>query len=209
MQIGLYMNHQGLVGKHLVLGVTGGVAAYKSAELVRLLQKQGASVQVVMTEAATHFVGTVTFQALSGRKVFTNQWDARVDNNMAHIDLVREADAVLIAPASADCIAKIAHGAADDLLTTMVLARDCPLLVAPAMNLQMWENPATQRNVAQLVADGVTVLGPAEGEQACGETGAGRMLEPAMLVEEIIAFFTPKCLAGRKLVMTAGPTFEA
>jgi phosphopantothenoylcysteine decarboxylase / phosphopantothenate---cysteine ligase len=203
------MNHQALAGKHLILGVTGGIAAYKSAELVRLLQKQGASVQVVMTEAATHFVGAVTFQALSGRQVFTDQWDARIDNNMAHIDLVREADAMLIAPASADCLAKIAHGLADDLLTTMVLARDCPLLVAPAMNRQMWENPATQRNVAQLAVDGITLLGPAEGEQACGETGAGRMLEPSALVESLIAFFTPKLLAGKKWVMTAGPTFEA
>ena len=203
------MNNQALAGKHLLLGVSGGVAAYKSAELVRLLQKQGATVQVVMTKAATHFVGAVTFQALSGRPVFTDQWDARIDNNMAHIDLVREADAVLIAPASADCLAKIAHGLADDLLTTMVLARDCPLLVAPAMNRQMWENPATQRNAAQLSADGIAVLGPAEGEQACGETGAGRMLEPDTLVEALIAFFTPQSLSGQKLVMTAGPTFEA
>ena len=203
------MNNLGLAGKHILLGVTGGVAAYKSAELVRLLQKQGATVQVVMTEAATHFVGPVTFQALSGRPVFTSQWDTRIDNNMAHIDLVRAADAVLIAPASADCLAKLAHGLADDLLTTLVLARDCPLLVAPAMNRQMWENPATQRNVAQLTTDGITVLGPAEGEQACGETGAGRMLEPDALVELLIAFFVPKRLAGRKLVMTAGPTFEA
>lgn len=203
------MSHQALAGKHLLLAVSGGVAAYKSAELVRLLQKQGASVQVVMTEAATHFVGPVTFQALSGRKVFTDQWDSRIDNNMAHIDLVREADAMLVAPASADCLAKIAHGLADDLLTTMVLARDCTLLVAPAMNRQMWENPATQRNIKQLVADGITVLGPAEGEQACGETGAGRMLEPEALVEALIAFFTPKSLSGRKWLMTAGPTFEA
>ncbi len=203
------MNNLGLAGKHILLGVTGGVAAYKSAELVRLLQKQGATVQVVMTEAATHFVGPVTFQALSGRPVFTSQWDTRIDNNMAHIDLVRAADAVLIAPASADCLAKLAHGLADDLLTTLVLARDCPLLVAPAMNRQMWENPVTQRNVGQLTTDGITVLGPAEGEQACGETGAGRMLEPDALVELLIAFFVPKRLAGRKLVMTAGPTFEA
>jgi phosphopantothenoylcysteine decarboxylase / phosphopantothenate---cysteine ligase len=146
---------------------------------------------------------------LSGRPVFTDQWDARVDNNMAHIDLGREADAVLVAPASADCLAKLAHGLADDLLTTLILARDCPLLVAPAMNRQMWENPATQRNAAQLATDGITVLGPAEGEQACGETGAGRMLEPDAIVEALVAFFVPKRLAGRKLVLTAGPTFEA
>lgn len=198
-----------LAGKHILLGVTGGVAAYKAAELVRLLQKQGASVQVVMTEAATRFVGTVTFQALSGKPVFTDQWDARVDNNMPHIDLVRAADCVLIAPATADCMAKLAHGLADDLLSTLVLARDCPLLVAPAMNRQMWESPATQRNVAQLKTDGVTVFGPAEGEQACGETGAGRMLEPDALVELLNGFFTPKVLAGKTVVMTAGPTFEA
>lgn len=198
-----------LNGKHILLGVTGGVAAYKSAELVRLLQKQGATVQVVMTEAATQFVGTVTFQALSGRPVFTSQWDARINNNMPHIDLVREADCVLVAPASADFMSKVAHGIADDLLSTLILARDCPLLLAPAMNRQMWETPPTQRNAAQLKADGVTLLGPAVGEQACGETGEGRMLEPAQLLEQLAAFFTSKCLAGKQLVLTAGPTFEA
>jgi len=198
-----------LQGKRIVLGVTGGIAAYKAAELVRLLGKQGAGVQVAMTEGATHFVTATTFQALSGKPVFTDQWDARMPNAMAHIDLSRQADLILIVPATADFLARIVHGLADDLLTTMVLARDCPLLVVPAMNRQMWENPATQRNVAQLRADGVGLLGPASGEQACGEVGAGRMLEPEEILEEVIAFFTPKLLAGKKVLITAGPTFEA
>ncbi len=198
-----------LSGKRIVLGVTGGIAAYKSAELVRLLVKQGAEVHVAMTEAGTRFVTPVTFQALSGHTVFTDQWDARMANNMPHIDLTRGADALLIAPASADFMAKLAHGLADDLLSTLTLARDCPLLLAPAMNRQMWQNPATQRNVATLRADGVTLLGPASGEQACGETGAGRMLEAAEILNALIAFFQPKPLAGRKLLLTAGPTFEA
>ena len=198
-----------LQGKRIVLGVTGGIAAYKAAELVRLLGKQGADVQVAMTEGATHFVTATTFQALSGKPVFTDQWDARMPNAMAHIDLSRQADLILVAPASADFIARAAQGFADDLLATMALARDCPMLVAPAMNRQMWENPATQRNVAQLAADGVHVLGPACGEQACGETGAGRMLEPEEILEEVVAFVTPKLLAGKKVLITAGPTFEA
>lgn len=198
-----------LQGKRIVLGVTGGIAAYKAAELVRLLGKQGAEVQVAMTEGATHFVTATTFQALSGKPVYLDQWDARMPNAMAHIDLSRQADLILVAPASADFLARIAHGMADDLLATMVLARDCPLLVAPAMNRQMWENPATQRNVVQLQADGVQMLGPASGEQACGEVGAGRMLEPEEILEEVIAFFTPKLLAGKKVLITAGPTFEA
>lgn len=198
-----------LQGKRIVLGVTGGIAAYKAAELVRLLGKAGAEVQVAMTGAATHFVTPVTFQALSGRPVFTDQWDARMPNAMAHIDLSRQADAILVAPASADFMARVTHGLADDLLATMVLARDCPLLLAPAMNRQMWENPATQRNAAQLQRDGVALLGPASGEQACGETGAGRMLEPEEILEELVAFFAPKVLAGRKVLLTAGPTFEA
>lgn len=198
-----------LSGKRIVLGVTGGIAAYKAAELVRLLGKQGAEVQVAMTEGATHFVTATTFQALSGRPVYLDQWDARMPNAMAHIDLSRQADLILVAPASADFLARIAHGMADDLLSTMVLARDCPLLVAPAMNRQMWENPATQRNVALLQGDGVAILGPASGEQACGEVGAGRMLEPEELLEEVIAFFTPKVLAGKQVLITAGPTFEA
>ncbi|MBS1161107.1 MAG: coaBC [Proteobacteria bacterium] len=198
-----------LNAKRIILGVTGGIAAYKAAELVRLLVKQGAEVQVAMTEGATHFVTTTTFQALSGKSVFTDQWDQRMPNGMAHIDLSRSADLMLVAPASADFLARITHGLANDLLSTMVLARACPLLVAPAMNLQMWQNPATQRNVAQLAADGVQILGPASGEQACGEVGAGRMLEPEEILEEVIAFFTPKLLAGRKVLLTAGPTFEA
>ena len=198
-----------LQGKRIVVGVTGGIAAYKAAELVRLLGKQGADVQVAMTEGATHFVTATTFQALSGKPVYVDQWDARMPNAMAHIDLSRQADLIVVAPASADFLARIAHGMADDLLATMVLARDCPLLVAPAMNRQMWENPATQRNVAQLSADGIQVLGPASGEQACGEVGVGRMLEPEDIVEEVIAYCTPKVLAGRKVLITAGPTFEA
>lgn len=197
-----------LKGRKLVLGVTGGVAAYKAAELVRLLGKAGADVHVVLTEGGARFVTAVTFQALSGNPVWTDLWDPRMPNNMAHIDLTRDADAILIAPATADVMAKLVHGLADDLLTTLCLARDCPLLVAPAMNRQMWEHPATRRNVGQLQADGVTLLGPAAGEQACGEVGLGRMLEPEALCEAVIAFFQPKLLAGRRIVMTAGPTFE-
>ncbi|CAG2142180.1 bifunctional phosphopantothenoylcysteine decarboxylase/phosphopantothenate--cysteine ligase CoaBC [Cupriavidus plantarum] len=198
-----------LRGKHIVLGLSGGIACYKSAELVRLLTKAGATVQVAMTEAATHFITPVTMQALSGRPVYTSQWDARVDNNMAHIDLSREADAILIAPASTDLMARLAHGLCDDLLTTLCIARDCPLLLAPAMNRQMWAAPATQRNAAQLRADGVAILGPGSGDQACGEIGDGRMLEPEEIVEDLIAFFQPKPLAGKRVLITAGPTFEA
>ena len=198
-----------LSGKRITLGVTGGIAAYKAAELVRLLVKLGATVRVVMTEAATRFVTPVTFQALSGNPVFADQWDTRIANNMPHIELSREADAILVAPASADFLAKLTHGLADDLLSTLALARNCPLLVAPAMNLQMWNNPATQRNVATLRGDGITLLGPASGEQACGETGQGRMIEPEEIVEDLVAHFQPKRLAGKRVLMTAGPTFEA
>jgi phosphopantothenoylcysteine decarboxylase/phosphopantothenate--cysteine ligase len=200
-----------LKGKKIVLGLSGGVACYKAAELCRALTKQGASVQVVMTEAATHFIGTVTMQALSGRTVYTDQWDGRIPNNMAHIDLTRDADAILIAPCSADVLFKLAHGATDDLLSTLCLARPhhVPLLVAPAMNVEMWEKPATQRNVAQLRADGVCIFGPASGSQACGETGMGRMLEPDELLEELVASFQPKVLAGKRVLITAGPTYEA
>lgn len=198
-----------LQDKSIVLGVTGGIAAYKAAELCRLLVKAGAHVQVAMTEAATHFVTPTTFQALSGRAVFVDQWDPRMPNGMAHIDLSRRADCILVAPASADFVARVALGLADDLLTTLVLARDCPLLAAPAMNRQMWENPATRRNVATLLDDGVRILGPASGEQACGEVGAGRMLEPDEIFEEMLAFFVPKVLAGCRVLLTAGPTFEA
>lgn len=202
------MNPAELAGKHLVLGLTGSIACYKAAELVRMLMKAGATVQVVMTEAATQFITPVTMQALSGRPVYTNPWDARMPDNMAHINLSRDADAIVIAPASADFLARIAHGFANDLLASLVLARHCPLLVAPAMNCQMWTNPATQRNVTQLRADGVTLLGPASGAQACGETGAGRMLEPHDIGEALVSFFTPKVLAARRVLITAGPTFE-
>lgn len=202
------MAHAELAGKHLVLGLTGGIACYKIAELTRLLTKAGATVQIVMTDAATQFITPVTMQALSGRPVYTSQWDARIDNNMAHIDLSREADAIVIAPASTDFLAKLAHGFADDLLSTLCVARDCPLLVVPAMNRQMWQNPATQRNAAQLRADGVSVLGPDSGAQACGEVGDGRMLEPAAIYEAIVAHFAPKVLVHRRVLITAGPTFE-
>lgn len=195
-------------GKRIVLGVTGGVAAYKSAELTRLLVKAGHDVQVVMSESATHFVGAATFQALSGRPVFVDLWDSRMDNGMAHIDLTRGADAILVAPATADFMAKVALGLCDDLLTTLCSARVCPLLLAPAMNRQMWENPPNQRHVQQLRQDGVTLLGPASGEQACGEVGEGRMLEAEALFEYLESFFKPKLLAGRKVLITAGPTFE-
>jgi len=202
------MSNSELAGKHLVLGLTGGIACYKAAELTRLLIKAGATVQVVMTEAATQFITPVTMQALSGRPVYTDQWDARMPNNMAHIDLSREADAIVIAPASTDFIAKLAHGMADDLLSTLCVARDCPLLVVPAMNRQMWQNPATQRNAAQLRADGITVLGPDAGEQACGEVGDGRMIEPWAIHAAVSAFLQPKPLAGQHVLLTAGPTFE-
>jgi len=200
-----------LKGKKIVLGLSGGVACYKAAELCRALTKEGASVQVVMTEAATHFIGTVTMQALSGRAVYTDQWDGRIPNNMAHIDLTRDADAILVAPCSADFIFKLAHGATDDLLSTLCLARPhtVPLLVAPAMNVEMWEKAPTQRNVAQLRQDGVRIVGPNAGSQACGETGMGRMLEPHELLEELVASFQPKVLAGKRILITAGPTYEA
>ncbi len=198
-----------LAGKHVLLGLSGGIACYKTAELTRLLIQAGATVQVVMTDAAQRFITPVTMQALSGRAVHSCQWDPRIANHMAHIDLTRAADALLIAPASADCIAKLAHGRADDLLTALCLARDCPLLIAPAMNRQMWRHPATQRNVAQLRADGATVLGPASGPQACGETGEGRLLEPDALCNAVVAFFQPKVLQDKRVLLTAGPTFES
>lgn len=204
-----------LAGKRLLIGVTGGIAAYKTCELVRRLQDEGAQVQVVMTRAATEFVTPTTFQALSGRPVFVDQWGAeggRVANGMPHIDLSRDVDAIVVAPASADFIARIAHGLADELLAAVCVARrvvpPCPLLLAPAMNVEMWSNPATQRNVRQVQEDGVELLGPVAGDQACGEVGQGRMLEPAQLLEAVIARFQPKVLAGRHVVITAGPTFE-
>jgi len=214
--------------KRIVLGLTGGIAAYKAAELTRLLVKQGVEVQVAMTEAACHFITPATMQALSGKPVLTNQWDQvstnqlnDSGNGMAHINLSRAADAIVISPATADFIAKLAHGLADDLLSTLCLARDCPLLVAPAMNKQMWANPATQRNIAQLIADGVCMLGPASGAQACGEEGMGRMLEAEELVRNVVAFLQSTSLSpalsrkrereleGVKILITAGPTYEA
>ncbi len=201
-----------LAGRRLVLGLSGGIACYKAAELCRALVKAGASVQVVMTDAAAQFITPVTMQALSGRPVYTSQWDAREGNNMAHINLSREADAILVAPASADFMAKLLHGGADELLSLMCLARpleQVPLILAPAMNREMYAHPATQRNMAQLRADGTTVLGVGTGEQACGETGDGRMLEPEDLLEELQAFFTPKTLRGQHVLLTAGPTYEA
>ena len=197
-----------LKGKRIVLGLSGGIAAYKAAELTRLLTQAGAQVQVVMTAAACRFITPVTMQALSGRPVHTDLWDAGVSNNMAHIELSRGCDAIVVAPASADFLAKLAQGLCDDLLSTLCLARECPLLVAPAMNLQMWDKPATQRNMRQLAADGVAILGPASGDQACGEIGMGRMLEAEELCEEIEAFFQPRLLAGKRVLITAGPTFE-
>ncbi len=201
-----------LAGKHIVLGLSGGIACYKAAELCRALIKEGASVQVVMTAAAEQFITPVTMQALSNRTVYGSQWDSREPNNMPHINLSREADAILIAPASADFMAKLLHGRADDLLSLMCLARPVgtvPLLIAPAMNREMWAHPATQRNMAQLQADGATLFGVGTGDQACGETGDGRMLEPQELLEDVIAFFQPKTLRGQQVLVTAGPTFEA
>ncbi|MBP6852262.1 MAG: bifunctional phosphopantothenoylcysteine decarboxylase/phosphopantothenate--cysteine ligase CoaBC [Rhodoferax sp.] len=201
-----------LTNKHIVLGLTGGIACYKAAELCRALVKLGATVQVVMTASAEHFMTPVTMQALSNRAVYGSQWDAREPNNMAHINLAREADAILIAPCSADFMAKLAHGTADDLLSLLCLARPIakvPLLLAPAMNREMWVHPATRRNMHQSQLDGALVLGVGHGDQACGETGDGRMLEPAELAEDMVAFFQPKCLVGRHVVITAGPTYEA
>jgi phosphopantothenoylcysteine decarboxylase / phosphopantothenate---cysteine ligase len=201
-----------LAGKHFVLGLSGGIACYKAAELCRALIKESATVQVVMTEAAEQFITPVTMQALSGRNVYGSQWDSREPNNMPHINLSREADAIIIAPCSADFMAKLLHGRADELLSLMCLARPIdkvPLLLAPAMNREMWAHPATQRNMVQLDADGAHILGVGTGFQACGETGDGRMLEPPELLEDIIAFFQPKLLHGRQVLITAGPTFEA
>lgn len=199
-----------LARKKIILGLTGGIACYKSAELTRTLIKAGATVQVVMTEAATQFITPVTMQALSGLPVYTDQWDARVGNNMPHINLTRDADAIVIAPCSADFMSKLAHGKGDDLLSTLCLARPAsmPLLIAPAMNVEMWENPATQRNLGLIKSDGIRILGPDAGDQACGETGVGRMLEPDDLLEEIVGSFQSKIISGKRVLITAGPTFE-
>jgi len=201
-----------LAGKHIVLGLTGGIACYKAAELCRALIKEGATVQVVMTEAAQQFITPVTMQALSNHPVALSQWDAREPNNMAHINLSREADAILIAPCSADFVARLVQGRADELLSLLCLARPLdkvPLLLAPAMNREMWAHPATRRNMAQLRSDGATVLEVGVGDQACGETGDGRMLEPQEILDDLIAFFQPKLLTGHEVLVTAGPTYEA
>lgn len=197
----------------VVLGITGGIAAYKAAEITRLLRKSAIDVQVVMTDAATRFITPVTMQSLSGNAVFSDSWDPRIANNMAHIELSREADAILIAPATADFLAKLAHGMASDLLSTLCIARrpTCPLLVAPAMNREMWESPPTQRNIELLRRDGVIILGPDEGDQACGETGPGRMVEPDVLARTIVdrlACPESQPLVGYRALVTAGPTFE-
>jgi phosphopantothenoylcysteine decarboxylase / phosphopantothenate---cysteine ligase len=197
-----------LQGKRILLGLTGGVAAYKAAELLRLMVKAGTDVRVAMTDAATRFVGPATMQALSGQPVWSDLWDRRVADGMGHIALSRDRELIVIAPASADFLARLAQGLADDLLSTLCVARRCPLMVAPAMNVEMWENPATQRNVARLREDGVRFAGPAAGDQACGETGMGRMLEPAQILAEIEAFFGPALLSGRRVLVTAGPTSE-
>src|ERR671915_1839788 len=197
-----------LTGKKILLGITGGIAAYKAAELTRLLVKAGADVRITMTEAATHFIGTATLQALSGQPVWTDLWDARVHDAMGHIELSRDRELILVAPASADFMAKLAHGLADDLLSTLCVARRCPLMVAPAMNVEMWQNPATARNADTLRADGVQIVGPASGGQACGEMGMGRMTEPADILADIQLFFQPKPLHGRRVLVTAGPTEE-
>lgn len=195
--------------KKVLLGITGGIAAYKAAELCRLLVKDGIDVQVVMTEAARAFITPVTMQALSGKPVFTDMWDARVPDNMGHIELSRGRDAIVVAPATADFIAKLVHGLGDDLLSTLCLARECPLLVAPAMNRQMWDNAATRRNMAQLEADGIAVVGPASGDQACGEVGMGRMVEPDAIADALRTLWGPRPLSGVRVLLTAGPTFEA
>jgi len=201
-----------LKGKKILLGMTGGIAAYKAAELTRLFVKNGADVRVAMTEAATRFVGTATMQALSGQPVWTDLWDSRVSDAMGHIELSRDRDLILIAPASADFMAKLAHGYADDLLSTLCVARRCPLMVAPAMNVEMWQNAATARNAETLRADGVTIVGPASGGQACGEMGMGRMTEPGDILADVQFFFQPKRpegrLRGRRVLVTAGPTEE-
>ena len=197
-----------LAGKHILLGLTGGIAAYKAAELARLYVRAGADLQVVMTRAACGFVTPATLQALSGRPVFTDMWDERVPNGMGHIEHTRGRDLIVIAPATADFMAKLAHGLADDLLSSLCLARRAPLAVAPAMNVEMWSHPATQRNLAQLRTDGVLILGPSAGEQACGDTGMGRMLEAQEIFSASAAALAPKLLTDRRVVVTAGPTYE-
>jgi phosphopantothenoylcysteine decarboxylase/phosphopantothenate--cysteine ligase len=196
-------------GKHILLGVTGGIAAYKSPDVVRRLAERGAEVQVVMTAGAREFVAPLTFQAVSGREVRSDLWDETAERAMSHIELARWANLVLVAPATADFIAHLAHGLADNLLTTVCLATDAPLAIAPAMNRQMWMNAATQANVATLRARGVHVLGPDSGSQACGETGEGRMMEPADIAAAVFGVLPAEGpLQGRKVLITAGPTRE-
>lgn len=197
-----------LTHKKILLGLSGGIACYKTAELVRLLKKAGATTQIVMTKAATQFITPLTLQTLCGESVFTHQWGTDHSAPLAHIDLSRHADVMLIAPASANTMAKLAQGLCDDLLSTLCLARTCGLLIAPAMNQQMWAHPATQRNLAQLRRDGVQILGPNAGEQACGEVGLGRMLEPEQLLQALTDYFQTKVLAGKRVLLTAGPTYE-
>ena len=197
-----------LKGKRILLGLTGGIAAYKAAALARLLVRAGCDVRAVMTEAATRFITPVTLQALTGQTVWTDLWDPRIADNMSHIELSRDRDLILVAPASADFLAKAANGLADDLLSTLVLARRCGLMVAPAMNVEMWDNAATQRNLRRLREDGVIFAGPAAGDQACGEVGMGRMMEPAAIAAEVEACFQPKALTGKRVLVTAGPTEE-
>lgn len=199
-----------LAGKRVLLGVSGGIAAYKAPDLVRRLREQGAEVRVVLTASAARLVTPITFQAVSGHPVRTGLWDEAAEAAMGHIELARWADLVLVAPATADFLARLAAGMADDLLATLCLATDAPLAVAPAMNRLMWGNPATQDNARRLAARGVTLLGPGIGDQACGETGAGRMLEPVEIVAALaVAAPADGPLAGRKVVVTAGPTREA
>ncbi|HYL89428.1 MAG TPA: bifunctional phosphopantothenoylcysteine decarboxylase/phosphopantothenate--cysteine ligase CoaBC [Burkholderiales bacterium] len=197
-----------LKGKRILLGLTGGIAAYKAAELARLLVKRGADVRVVMTEAAMRFITPTTLQALTGQPVWTDLWDPRVSDAMGHIELSRDRELIVVAPATANFINKLAYGLADDLLSSLCLARRCPLMIAPAMNVEMWQNAATQRNVARLRQDGILFAGPAAGDQACGEVGLGRMLEPAEIAAEIEAQFAPKALSGKRVLVTAGPTEE-
>jgi phosphopantothenoylcysteine decarboxylase / phosphopantothenate---cysteine ligase len=195
-------------GKKVLLGITGGIAAYKAAELTRLFVKAGADVRVVMTEAACRFITPTTLQALSNRPVFTDIWDPRVSDSMGHIELSRDRDIIVVAPATSDFLAKLANGFGDDLLSTLCLARRSPLMVAPAMNVEMWQNAATQRNVERLRADGVAILGPTEGDHADREGGMGRMLEPEGIFAEVAAALGPKALFKKKVLITAGPTYE-
>ena len=197
-----------LTGKRILLGLTGGIAAYKAAELARLLRRAGADVRVVMTEAACRFVTPLTMQALSGQPVWTDLWDSKVPDGMGHIELSRDRELIVVAPASADFLGKVANGTANDLLSALCVARRCPLLLAPAMNVEMWENAATQRNMVRLSEDGVHLAGPAAGEQACGEVGLGRMLEPAEILAEIQVLLGPRVLEGKRVLVSAGPTQE-